>query len=135
MAADFAERVLIVDDEAHIRTYLRLILHELGAKEIYEAGDSPNALLLYQQQQPELVLLDFNLPGEDGLQILERLLKFDPHAAVVMMTAVASREVVEQCAASGALNYIRKDTPREGIAKALRETWATLEETDGEQPA
>jgi CheY-like chemotaxis protein len=130
MAADFPQRILVVDDEAHIRTYLRLILQSLGATEIHEAGDGPNALMLYQQHHPDLVMLDFNLPGEDGLEILQHLLELDPDAPVVMMTAVASREIVEQCAAAGALNYIRKDTPRDGIAKALRETWASLTEVD-----
>jgi len=124
MANDFPERVLIVDDEPHIRSYLKLIVSEAGATDIKEAGDSANALLLYQHQEPQLVLLDFNLPGEDGLAILERILAHDANACVVMMTAVASREMVEKCAAAGAQNYIRKDTPRDQILQTLRSTWA-----------
>jgi DNA-binding NarL/FixJ family response regulator len=124
MANDFPARVLIVDDEPHIRAYLKLIVGEAGATDIKEAGDSANALLMYQHQEPELVLLDFNLPGDDGLAILERILAHDPDACVVMMTAVASRETVEKCAAAGALNYIRKDTPRDQILQTLRSTWA-----------
>ncbi|HVY71353.1 MAG TPA: response regulator, partial [Verrucomicrobiae bacterium] len=121
------QRVLIIDDEPHIRSYLRLVLSEWGAMDIKEAGDSPNALLMYRHLEPELVLLDVNLPGEDGLAILEKILAQDPAARVVMVTAVASREMVEKCAAAGALNYIRKDTPRDQILKTLRETWAAIE--------
>jgi len=124
MAQDFPQRVLIIDDEPHIRTYLRMILADAGATDIKEAGDCANALLMYQHQEPDLVLLDFNLPGEDGLAILERILALDPAAQVVMMTAVASRETVEKCAAAGAANYIRKDTPRSQILQTLREVWA-----------
>ena len=126
MADDFPKRVLIVDDEPHIRTYLRLIVGEAGATDIKEAGDGPNALLMYQHQEPELVMLDFNLPGEDGLAILERILALDPAACVVMMTAAASREMVEKCAMAGAINFIRKDTPRDEILKTLRSTWAEI---------
>jgi two-component system chemotaxis response regulator CheY len=126
MATDFPKRVLIIDDEPHIRGYLRLIVSEAGATDVKEAGDCPNALLMYQHQEPQLVLLDFNLPGEDGLAILERILAHDPAACVVMMTAVASREMVEKCAAAGALNYIRKDTPRDQILNTLRATWADV---------
>ncbi|HTB63440.1 MAG TPA: response regulator [Opitutales bacterium] len=123
MAEDFPTKVLIIDDEPHIRAYLRLIVGDAGAKEIKEAGDGPNALLMYQHFEPDLVMLDFNLPGEDGLAILERILAHDPAACVVMMTAVASREMVEKCAAAGALNYIRKDTPRDQILSTLRSSW------------
>lgn len=129
MGQAFPKRVLIVDDEPHIRSYLRLILGEMGATDIKEAGDSPNALLMYKHLEPELVLLDVNLPGEDGLAILERILALDPQARVVMMTAVASREIVEKCAAAGALNYIRKDTPRDQIRKTLE---ASLAEPEAE---
>jgi len=128
MANDFPQRVLIIDDEPHIRAYLRLIVSEAGATDVKEAGDGPNALLMYQHLEPQLVLLDFNLPGEDGLSILEKILALDPNACVVMMTAVASREAVEKCAAAGALNYIRKDTPRDQILATLRSSLADVSE-------
>jgi len=124
MNEEFAHKVLIVDDEPHIRAFLRLVVGELGALEVREAGDGPNALLMYKHFEPNLVLLDVNLPGDDGLAILGQLRKLDPQARVVMMTAVASREMVEKCIAGGVLNYIRKDSPRALLLQLLRETWA-----------
>ncbi len=124
MNEEFAQKVLIVDDESHIRAFLRLVVGELGAVDVREAGDGPNAMLLYKHFEPDLVLLDVNLPGEDGLTILGKLRAFDPAARVVMMTAVASREMVEKCIAGGVLNYIRKDLPRAQLLPLLRETWA-----------
>jgi DNA-binding NarL/FixJ family response regulator len=125
MNAAFAHKVLIVDDEPHVRAFLRLVLEELGTVEVREAADSPNALLMYQHFEPDLVLLDVNLPGENGLTVLEKLLALDADAQVVMLTAVASREMVEKCTAAGVLNYIRKDLPRDQLVKLLRETWAS----------
>ena len=123
MNTAFAQKVLIVDDEPHIRTFLRLIVGELGAVEIREAADSPNALLMYRQFEPDLVLLDVNLPGEDGLAILGKLHAINANVRVVMLTAVASRDMVEKCTAMGVLNYIRKDLSREQLLQLLRETW------------
>ncbi len=122
----FAHKILIVDDEPHIRVYLRLVVTGLGAVEIREAADGAAALLMYQQFAPDLVLLDINLLGEDGVSVLGKLLAFDPLAKVVMLTAVASREIVEKCAAAGALNFIRKDMPRPDLVKTLHDTWAGL---------
>jgi len=122
----FAHKVLIVDDEPHIRAYLRLVVASLGAVEIHDVPDGANALFMYQQFAPDLVLLDINLVGEDGVSVLAKLLALDAHARVVMLTAVASRDVVERCAAAGALNFIRKDLPRTELIKILRETWAGL---------
>jgi DNA-binding NarL/FixJ family response regulator len=127
MNAPFAHKVLIVDDESHIRAYLRLVVTSLGAVEIREAADGANALLMYQQFAPDLVLLDINLVGEDGVAVLGKLLALDAHARVVMLTAVASREMVEKCVAAGALNFIRKDLSRSELIKILHETWAGLD--------
>jgi CheY-like chemotaxis protein len=127
MNQTFAPKVLIVDDESHIRAYLRLVVTSLGAEEIREAADGANALLIYQQFAPDLVLLDINLVGEDGVSVLGKLLALDAQARVVMLTAVASREVVEKCVAAGALNFVRKDLTRPELIKILHETWAGLD--------
>ena len=126
MNEDFAHKILIVDDEPHIRAFLRLVVGELGATEVREAADGATALLLYQRFAPDLVLLDINLLGEDGVAVLGKLFAYDPKAHVVMLTAVASRDIVEKCSAAGVLNYIRKDLPRPELIKILRETWASL---------
>jgi len=121
----FARKVLIVDDEPHIRAFLRMVVTELGALETHEAADGVAALLAYREFAPDLVLLDINLIGDDGVTVLGKLLALDPNARVVMLSAVASREVVEQCADAGVLNFIRKDLPRGELLKLLRETWAS----------
>ena len=126
MNEDFARKVLIVDDEAHIRVYLRLVAGELGAVDIRDAADGAAALLLYREFAPDLVLLDVNLVGEDGVAVLSKLLAFDAQARVVMLTAVASRAIVEKCVDAGALNYLRKDLPRAELIQLLRATWASI---------
>ena len=89
------------------------------------AGDGLDALAKYQQESPQLVLLDVNMPGMDGLEILAAILAQDPKALVVMMTSLVNRQTVEECLKLGATSYIRKDTPKEAILAELSEVIRT----------
>lgn len=117
----FTGKILLIDDEPHIRKYLALIARGLGAPVIIEAGNGLDALAKYQQESPQLVLLDVNMPGMDGLEILAAILAQDPKALVVMMTSLVNRQTVEECLKLGATSYIRKDTPKEAILAELSE--------------
>jgi two-component system, chemotaxis family, chemotaxis protein CheY len=128
----FNGTILLVDDEPHIRKFVGLILKQLGAPRLLEAPNGQDAIAIYQQENPDLVLLDINMPVMDGIETLKRLREIDPECIVVMLTSLASRIHIENAIALGAANYIRKDTPKEEIAKALRETIAACFETDTE---
>jgi CheY-like chemotaxis protein len=122
---EISGKVLIVDDESHIRKYLSLIVKRLGTPVILVAQKGEEALLLYDTHNPDIVLLDVNMPGMDGIQALERLRQAHPKAVVVMLTSLAARNVVERCVELGAVNFLRKDTPKEAIAKIIGETIAS----------
>lgn len=115
----FTGKILLIDDEAHVRKYVALIARGLGAPVIFEASSGEEALALYARESPDLVLLDVNLPGMDGVQILSALLAQDPDAVVVMLTSLANRQTVEECLRLGATSYIRKDTPRDAVLAEL----------------
>lgn len=119
---NFTGMIMLVDDEPHIRKYISLILKTLGAPIIIEASNGEEAIETYQRENPDLVLMDVNMPRMDGLEALKKLREVDPNCVVIMLTSLANRESIEQAVEGGAINYIRKDTPREEIAKALRET-------------
>ena len=115
----FTGKVLLTDDEAHIRKFLGLVLKRLGNPVIIEAANGQEAVALYQQQQPDLVLMDVNMPVMDGMQALTRIKKNDPEALVVMLTSLTNRQTVEQCASLGAIDYLRKDLPRDEMIAQL----------------
>jgi two-component system chemotaxis response regulator CheY len=110
-----------VDDEAHIRKFVGLVLKKICTPTVFEAADGLAALERYEQEQPDLVLLDVNMPHLDGIQTLERLRVIAPDAKVVMLTSLANRQTVEQCAHLGALDYIRKDTSRDQLTAQLEQ--------------
>ena len=117
----FPSTVLLADDEIHIRKFVGVILKQLGATRLLEASNGAEAVALYERERPELVLLDVNMPVMDGLETLRELKRIDPTSVVVMLTSLANRKTVENSVELGAAGYIRKDTPKEEIARALME--------------
>jgi len=117
---------IIADDEAHIRTYVRMILQQLGVEEIYESRTGNQVLTLYKEKRPDIVLLDINMPGLTGVEVLPNLMEIDPEAVVIMMTGHASRSLVESSARDGAVHYIRKDTPRDEIIRILGDLFKSI---------
>lgn len=127
---NFQGTILLVDDEAHIRKFVSLILKQLGATKLLEAANGEEALEVYQRESPDLVLLDISMPLLDGLATLKKLKERDPACIVVMLTSMVNRQSVDEALAAGATNYIRKDTPKEEITKALTETIQACFETE-----
>ena len=122
----FNGTILLVDDESHIRKYVSLLLRQIGQPKIVEAANGEEALAAYTEHKPDLVLLDISMPHMDGLTTLKRLMELDPEAVVIMLSSLTNRQSVEDALASGAVNYLRKDTPKEEITQALKETISSI---------
>ena len=124
----FTGKILIVDDEPHVRKFVGLVARSLGSPTLIEAADGQQALEVYASQQPDLVLLDVNMPVLDGLSALTAIRTRNPEAVVVMMTSLVNRQTVEACLQAGAAGYLRKDTPKDEIqaelAAIIRESFA-----------
>ena len=119
---NFTGTILLVDDESHIRKFVALILKQLGSPVLFEARNGEEALEVYRRENPDLVLLDISMPKMDGIETLKALKAIDPNCVVIMLTSIVNRETIEQAIEAGAANYIRKDIPKDEIAKALQET-------------
>lgn len=120
----FTGKALLVDDEPHVRKYIGLVLRSLGATAVIEAGNGAEGFEAYRRERPDLVLLDVNMPVQDGLETLRQIQAFDPDATVIMLTSLATRQTIEEAAEGGALHYIRKDTPREELVALLKDLLA-----------
>lgn len=111
--------VLIVDDADFTRDILREIVQDLGWSVSGEAADGTQALELYRQQRPDLVLLDITMPGMDGNEALARILAEDPEASVVMITALGQKEQVLAAIKLGARDFVIKPFDTERVAATL----------------
>jgi two-component system chemotaxis response regulator CheY len=114
------QRALIVDDEPHLRMYIKLMLKQLGFTEFYEAKNGQEGVDLYKEKQPDITMMDVNMPVKEGMEALEEIMEFDSEAVVVMTTSVASRKAVEKSVELGASHYIRKDTPKDEVMNILQ---------------
>lgn len=116
-------RVLIADDEPHIRSLIKIIISSMGAEVVAEAGDGEQALDMYKQFSPDMVLLDINMPKLNGVKVLKKIMEINDRALVVMLTSLNAIDVVKECIDSGARNYILKNLPAEELHKMISETW------------
>ena len=100
-------RILVVDDDPDIR---RILADRLAAKghDILEAGDGLRALEIIAREQPDLLLLDLDLPEADGFTVLERLRQEATAPTVVVITAFASIEKAVEAMRRGAYDFIAK---------------------------
>ena len=114
-----ATKVLLVDDEVSIREMLRLAL-EIAGFECLEAGDIHEAHQLVTDHAPDIILLDWMLPGGSGIDLLRRLKGVDStqNIPVIMLTAKSHEDNVIQGLDVGADDYITKPfAPKELIAR------------------
>jgi CheY-like chemotaxis protein len=117
---------LIVDDEPHVRMYLRLLLGTAGIKTVWEAANGDEAIVRYQENRPDVVLLDVNMPRCAGAETLDRLKAFDPDVAVIMVTSLNDMTVVNDFAQRGAYAYILKHLPKPRVQQMLIEALEQL---------
>lgn len=117
----FSGTALVVDDEVHVRKYISLVLKSIGAARIIEASDGAEGCSLYERERPDVVLLDVNMPVQNGIETLRQIRQLDPEAEVIMLTSIANRQTIEEAASSGALHYVRKDIPRAELISLLKE--------------
>lgn len=114
-----ATKVLIVDDAAFMRVVLKDILAASGFQNILEAGDGAAAVNTYQQHRPDIVTMDINMPGTDGIQALRMILQINPTAKVVMVTSVEQKHVVQEAIKLGAKDYVVKPFDRGMVATVV----------------
>lgn len=124
---------LVVDDEAHVRTFFALMMREIGVENTLAAADADTAFAIFQQNQPGLVVIDLNLPGgASGLDLLRRIRAVDADVYAVIFSCETSSATVMSAVNAGADGYIRKDTEKAEIVRQLREILADPEDEEEE---
>nr|WP_222857885.1 response regulator [Rhizobium cauense] len=103
--------ILIVDDNADDREFYRRMLSRVAEASygVREAENGDEALVLSAEKRPDCILLDYSLPGRDGIGVLEEILRQDPTANVVMLTGQGSETIAVEVMKAGARDYLTKD--------------------------
>lgn len=116
-------RILLADDEKHVRQLVKAILIPFKCEIVAEAENGEQAVAFYKELRPDLVLLDVNMPAKDGRAALREIIGFDSNAVVVMLTSMSDLGTIQGALDDGAAHYIRKDTPPSEMRELLSEVW------------
>lgn len=115
-------RILIVDDSKTMRTIQKTILGELGYSDLEEACDGQDALSKLGSFEPDLILLDWNMPEMDGLTFLKEYRSKGNKTPVIMVTTESEKPRVIEAIKAGVNNYILKPFTPEILGERIRET-------------
>jgi len=115
-------RVLVVDDQAVVREGVVAILSYYSDIEVVgQAAEGSQAVDLAKETQPDVILLDLVMPGQDGLTAIPLIKEVSPKTCILVVTSFADNDHVYQAIKAGALGYILKDATREQLLQAIRD--------------
>ncbi len=114
-------RTLIADDHPHFRDGLRaLLLSAPDIEVVGEAGDGEDAVKLAAELQPDVVLMDLNMPGMGGIEATRRILHTSPHISVLIISMYEDDDSVFAALKAGARGYLLKGALKAEILRAIR---------------
>ena len=117
--------IVLADDHALIRSGLHRVLErEADLAVLGEAGDVEAALELTARHQPQVVVLDLNMPGTPTLQAIPRFLEASPASAIVVLTMEAEPGFARTALSAGARGYVLKDAAEAELVEAVRSVLA-----------
>jgi two-component system, NarL family, response regulator len=114
-------RVILADDHPVVRDGLAAMINQQADMQVVaEGGDGDEAVALYEQHRPDVMVLDLRMPKRDGVAVVQHVLELDPKARLLIMTTYDGDEDIFRCLSQGAKGYLLKDAPRQEILSAIR---------------
>lgn len=101
-------KILIADDEPQIRNNIKILLTKKAGLEVIEANTGEEAIALHLSESPELILLDYNMPGMNGSEVLKQIREKDPYVRILFLTARNEDSTLVNMLNAGADDYITK---------------------------
>ncbi|MEM9914651.1 MAG: response regulator [Planctomycetota bacterium] len=119
-------KVLLVDDSKTMRNIQRGILTQLGYEQIEEAVDGQDALDKVTAFDPELILLDWNMPNMDGITFIKEYRGSGAKVPVIMVTTEAEKSRVVEAIKAGVNNYVVKPFTPNVLGERIQETLSRI---------
>ncbi len=114
-----SRNVLVADDDKAMRVLFVKALTALGVENVAEAADGDEALTLFQKDEFNLILLDWDMPGKTGLEVLQAIRAKPSDLPVIMVTAERAKERVIEAAEAGVTDYLVKPVDLDGLKGTL----------------
>lgn len=118
--------ILIADDHANVRRGLREILVDAFSGALFsEASNGDDVLIQLTGSQHDILLLDINMPGRSGLEVLRDVREIYPLLPVIMVSVQPENQYASRCLRAGASAYVNKDRASEELAPTIRKILAS----------
>lgn len=118
-------RIVLVDDHTVVRAGLRMLIESRpGLQVVGEAATASEALIVAREAQPDIILLDLDLGGDNGLDILPELFTTAKQARVLMLTGVRDPEEHHRAVRLGAMGVVLKEKAADDLLKAIEKVYA-----------
>ena len=113
-------KILVVDDSLLLRNIIKNELSFEGYEVVAEAKDGEEAISKYNTTKPDLVTMDITMDGMNGLDAAEHILKQDPKAKIIMVSALGEDEVMSKAVRLGVKDFIVKPFTPERLINAVK---------------
>jgi DNA-binding NarL/FixJ family response regulator len=114
-------KILITDDHANVRRSLReLLVDAFPGVHFSEASNGDEALAQLFGSQPDVMLLDINMPGRSGFEVLKDVNQIYPQLPVIMVSVQSESQYALRCLRAGAAEYVNKDSASEELVPAIK---------------
>ena len=114
------KKILVVDDQFGIRILLKEMLEKEGYI-VFQAANGQQAIMIVENDAPDLALLDLKLPGIGGIELLKRIKIIEPHIVTIMMTAYEELSLLKEAKRFGAAAYFSKPFDIKEVRKIIKE--------------
>ena len=116
--------VLIVDDHPVLRLAVRMLLETNGFRVVGEVGHGIDAVQMFRDQSPDVVILDIGIPKLDGLSVIARMRGIDPRSHILVLTSLSSEAFCHRCMQAGAKGFVCKDEDLNKLVSAIKAVMA-----------
>ena len=115
--------ILLVDDEPLLLESLEIVLTIKGGYKVCgTAGNGLEALKLLKEHQPNVMLIDLNMPGMGGIELIKEIKKLYPEIKMIVLTTFYDEKNISEALSSGASGYLLKDSGKDAIIDAVEQT-------------
>jgi len=122
--------VMIVDDHKIIRLVLKKSLAMNNYKVVDDLDDGTMVLLKYKILKPDIVIMDLNMPRQDGLTTIKQIMDFDPEAKIIVCSAVDIKDKVIQAIKLGARGYVLKPINTKELIATIQKVLSPADKAD-----
>jgi two-component system chemotaxis response regulator CheY len=119
-------KVLVVDDSAAMRMLITASLQDSEFDVVAQAKNGQEAVQLFKDTSPDVILLDIVMPGMSGVETLAQIMALDKNAVAIMASSMGTDDSVREALKTGAKNFLQKPIEQEALLKVLRTTVSSL---------